>query len=318
MTLRNVRDNLFRIAPLHAFTACAVFGFAGHALAQDEAAPKDDAPAAESTPAADVELPGALSKEDEAPRRWLMREGSLLVQARGTMDRDPDTGWWRFTLRTDEKSKVTQTLGLLPCSLLGEMVRIASSLDGRTVVFEVTGQIYVYRGKNFLLPTIAPQLIEYGPSAKPADDAATDSTTNADEAPASDRNDDSAEDIIEELESAVGALARGAAPIEPGSSASGNASLVREQTMLLSRRGQVTRTNTGAWMFVFDADAQGLADPPMILMPCLLLEQLEQRTWRSGASVPVLVSGRAFVFEDRNYLLPTSFQIARERTPMTQ
>jgi hypothetical protein len=183
----------------------------------------------------------------------------------------------------------------------------------------------VYRGQNFLLPTIAPNLIEYG--APRAGDVSQDASVSEREtasdasSDATDRSSDSAEDIIAELESSVGSLARSAAPEQPLGSDGAQIrpdAVVREQSMLVTRRGVITRTNGGAWMFVFDADAQGLADPPMILMPCLLLEHLEQRVWRSGTSIPVLISGRAYVFEDRNYLLPSAFQIAREKTPINE
>jgi len=281
--------------------------------------------AASSEPAPAVTTTVDDTKAGEPqPRRWLMREGSLLVQARGVMERDPRSGAWQFIMRHDGVADIQQAMGLLPCALLGEMVRMTESLEGRSAIFEVTGQIFVYRGRNYLLPTIAPQLVEYSAATTeaPAPDTSAETSIDA-AAPTSDAGSDSAEDIIEDLESAVGSLARSAPPVtdgtasaQPGAAANSD-TLVREQTMLLSRRGQVTRLGSGAWMFVFDADAQGLADPPMILMPCLVLEHLEQRVWRSGARLPVLISGRTYVFEDRNYLLPTAFQIARERTPIT-
>lgn len=301
--------------------------------AQDDVAPPADSTASDASQASD----------SAKPRQWLMREGSLLVRARGTMERDAETGWWQFTIDDDIDDRVQQTLGLLPCTLLDEMARVEESLPGREVVFEVTGQIFVYHNRNYLLPTIAPQLIEYGPphsaeSNDPpassgdakvgADGAATaaDDMTPTDDTSRRDTRGDSVEDIIGELESSVGTLAR--SPASASAAQGGSESmahvpgsfdtLVREQTMVLSRRGQVTRNSGGAWVFVFDADAQGLADPPMILMPCLLLEHLEKRVWRSGASVPVLISGRVYVFENRNYLVPTSFQIAREQTPLSR
>lgn len=264
----------------------------------------------------------SLEQPDEKRRQWLLREGSLLVQARGTMERNPDTNWWQFTVRDDVDPRIRQTLGLQPSTLLEEMVRIEESLPDREVVFEVTGQVYVYRGRNFLLPTIAPQLIEYtSANADEAKSQAADEAETEDEEAdgAEDRDDDSVEDIIGELESAVGGLARSATPVADGDAPAEPGefeSLIREQTMVHSRRGQVSRTSSGAWLFVFESDAQGLSDPPMILMPCLLLEHLEQRVWRSGASMPVLVSGRVYVFDNRNYLLPTAFQIAREQTPI--
>ena len=70
----------------------------------------------------------------------------------------------------------------------------------------------------------------------------------------------------------------------------------------------------GTWWFTFDADSSGLSDPPMVILPCLLLERMERYAARTGARTAMLLSGRVYVYEDRNYILPTMFQIPRERT----
>ena len=51
--------------------------------------------------------------------------------------------------------------------------------------------------------------------------------------------------------------------------------LMQEGTAIASRRGKLLRDPAGGWMFIFDADTTGLADPPVRMLPCLLLEQLE-------------------------------------------
>ena len=78
----------------------------------------------------------------------------------------------------------------------------------------------------------------------------------------------------------------------------------------------MVRDGGGAWLFLFDADASGLADPPMILLPCLLLERMERYAQRAESHAPMLLSGRVFRYHQVNYLLPTTFQIPRERTPL--
>ena len=87
--------------------------------------------------------------------------------------------------------------------------------------------------------------------------------------------------------------------------------------MIVSRRGRIVRSNAGSWMFVFDADASGLGDPPMILFPCLLLERIENYASRRGGVAPIVLSGQVFIFNNQNYLYPTVFQIPRERTRLT-
>ena len=51
---------------------------------------------------------------------------------------------------------------------------------------------------------------------------------------------------------------------------------MHEGTLLMSRRGQIRRNRQGGWIFVFDADAEGRADPPVALLPCLMLETIER------------------------------------------
>ena len=43
--------------------------------------------------------------------------------------------------------------------------------------------------------------------------------------------------------------------------------LTPEGTTVLARRGTIRRTRDGAFIFVFDADAEGLSDPPLLLLP---------------------------------------------------
>ena len=83
------------------------------------------------------------------------------------------------------------------------------------------------------------------------------------------------------------------------------------------RRGRLVRGERGAWLFVFDADATGLADPPMFVQPCLLLERMERHAKARGGAAPIILSGSVSVFEGRNHLRPTVFQIPRERTQLT-
>lgn len=91
---------------------------------------------------------------------------------------------------------------------------------------------------------------------------------------------------------------------------------MREGANIVMRRGRINRDASGAWLFVFDADARGMSDPPMTLLPCLLLERLE-RHYQSRGNAPVLLSGRVFLYEDRNYLLPSVYQLPRQRDIVT-
>ena len=92
---------------------------------------------------------------------------------------------------------------------------------------------------------------------------------------------------------------------------------VHEGVIMVARRGNLTRTDRGAWMFVFDADAEGLADPPLVILPCLLLERMERQATRAGRSTPILLSGQVYHYRGRRFVLPTVFRVPYERTRLT-
>ena len=90
--------------------------------------------------------------------------------------------------------------------------------------------------------------------------------------------------------------------------------LVPENTVIARRLGRVVRADNGAeWMFAFDADTDGQSDPPMVLMPCRTLERAEAIAEEQGDSARFVVSGRIYVYHERNYLLPTVMRLARDQ-----
>jgi hypothetical protein len=92
--------------------------------------------------------------------------------------------------------------------------------------------------------------------------------------------------------------------------------LVREGTFVSSRRGRVSRSITNEFIFAFDADAQGRAEPPMVIMPCQNLMAMERVVERAGESVTFTISGQVFVYKGRNYLLPTLYQVNRRTSEL--
>ena len=85
------------------------------------------------------------------------------------------------------------------------------------------------------------------------------------------------------------------------------ATLIREGQFLLRRRGRLIRSTEGmaGWLYAFDADSDGLQDPPMFLMPCKLLEDMELIVEEQGEDAAFILSGKVFVYRNANYLLPT-------------
>jgi hypothetical protein len=80
--------------------------------------------------------------------------------------------------------------------------------------------------------------------------------------------------------------------------------LIRENTTLPPRTGRLSKTADGKdWQFVFDSDGKTLQDPPMILMPNLNLESMEDAIANGSRDMRFIVSGIIYEYHGRNYLL---------------
>lgn len=295
----------------------AILVLAGAGRGQTVAPAASDPPQSPAPAAAGADEASA----PEPTRPPLLREGSHLVRVVGRLHREPLTGAWTFVIDSADEQSPGHELTMMPGTLLAEMERMIESAPGFQLVFEMTGQVFIFRARNYLMPTHPPLLIGHEewptePPTPPPSDSGPEAATG-----------DSTEDIIRNLERSVGPVARrpeadaGAPPPSAdGTQAAGGVpqtDLVREGTVLLARRGTIRRTGDGAFLFVFDADAEGLADPPMTLLPCLLLERMDRYARQASDDEDVLLSGHVYTYRQQNYLLPTVYRIPRERTILT-
>ncbi len=90
--------------------------------------------------------------------------------------------------------------------------------------------------------------------------------------------------------------------------------LRREGEFVLNRRGRLQRGTTGVSMiFVFDAEGKEAPEPPMVMMPCQMLQSMEDLMKERGDNITFVVSGQVFVYRGANYLLPTMMKLAVPR-----
>lgn len=204
-------------------------------------------------------------------------------------------------------------MALLPCSNTQAIEQIALSGDS-DVFFEVSGQVFSSRGLNYFLPLIVRVVT-------PEDDEPIEEPDASTEAPPSDtppppvladrlpEDDISVEELIKELD---------AATIPTGVKRTGDdgrpLALTREGGVVTLRRGRIDRAASGAPIFTFDIgiDPENPeVDPPMGLLPCTLTDEMERVAARRGEHVTFTVSGRVFLYDESNYLLPTMFFVNR-------
>ena len=169
----------------------------------------------------------------------------------------------------------------------------------------VSGQVFVYRGRHYLLPTtFAVDLVMEKSVEKAAEPAP------AERAP----GEIAAEDLIRQLETQRGAPKAVEAPAGEGG-AERLAGVANEGTLLVNRRARLVRVaaDEGRFGAAFDKGAGGdkARMGAMPILPCAALEGLEFLAANRGENVSFYVSGRVFVYNGRNYLLPTLVQATR-------
>jgi hypothetical protein len=253
----------------------------------------------------------------------LLREGSVIARVDGDLAQDPDEKIWVFRPRTPESTGLRREFVLMPSPTLEDMLHTVR-MSPSPVEFEVTGRVFIYRGRNFLLPDLAPPIVRFdtavGDTPKPTTQAAITPSGDAKFVPpvkrvtSTDADDAAVEDIERRLEQRVGRV-----PTSSGAGAQGTsepkalgAPPVASGTRLAMRRGRLSRDpQVGTWRFVPE-QITGNGDASIELLPCLLLEKLELAARESDSPPVVLLSGTVYGFEGKSYLLSSSFRRARE------
>ncbi len=144
--------------------------------------------------------------------------------------------------------------------------------------------------------------------------------------PAASPKDKAADDVLNELlkkraDSPLIEGTRNEAVAKPGETAvKPGGKLRREGQFIVTRRARMVATNSGIaqWMVTFEGDKDGMQDPPMYLMPCQMLEDMERTVKQNGDSVVFIISGQIFVYKSNNYLLPTLSVVAPKRGNLGQ
>lgn len=82
----------------------------------------------------------------------LMREGSFITSRRGRVTKT-STGELLFAFDGDANGRIDAPVVLMPCLNLMAMERLIEK-GGDAVSFSLSGQVFVYKGRNHVLPTL--------------------------------------------------------------------------------------------------------------------------------------------------------------------
>jgi hypothetical protein len=277
----------------------------------DPPAASEDAPPT-PPPTRRVIMPTDVGILRRAP---LLREGGFLVKVEGEIKRDARLGVYIYSPLTTATGGIRRELILLPSRGLDDLVRLESvqstAKRGNPIegVYEVSGKVLVFQGRNFLLPEAIVPLTRIDDSDVADQGSAPESDSEPTIEPAAEVDSeerDYAAEIDSRLEDRIGAVPRSLDVLEapPAETAS-----LRAGTRFIQRRGRVIRDpGSGIWRFVLEGDGRRGDAVSLDLLPCLELERLIRRTRQAGVGSPVLLSGVVTIFQGRNYLLPTAMQ----------
>ncbi len=260
-------------------------------------------------------VPGLLGEDIAVPLARLLPEGAFLTQRVGGLIR-ARTGEWIFISSADEAGRRDPPLVLLPSATLQELEnRIAGDATGVRVV--LSGQVFVYHDRNYLMPTLF-AITREQPSASGRDpEDPTDESPDGDapaEHPAAPSDppdqppiDPRVANLLEQLEQ-EGRLTEGLDRPAPPTNAQRADAMLNDGRLVIRQRGRVTRLINGRLALSFDQD--DAAREPIILLPSSTLAEMESAIARTGESRPIILSGRHYVHNGRRYLLPISFLLA--------
>ena len=82
----------------------------------------------------------------------LQREGTFLASRRGRVIKAP-SGEWQYHFDTGPDNRLDAPMVLMPCLNLQAIEKLAER-GGEALSFSMSGQVFVYKGRNFLLPTL--------------------------------------------------------------------------------------------------------------------------------------------------------------------
>lgn len=111
-------------------------------------------PTAQPVPAEVPEIdPRVVGTAPGGERPKLRAEGEFIVSRRGRLLRAKDGVHFLFVFDADSKDAPEAPMIMMPCQLLESMEKLVRE-RGDSVRFKLTGQVFVYKGANYVLPSI--------------------------------------------------------------------------------------------------------------------------------------------------------------------
>ncbi|MGC8624745.1 MAG: hypothetical protein ACP5VQ_05715 [Phycisphaerae bacterium] len=247
------------------------------------------------------------------PLMATLRTGSVLENVPGKLVLKPGVRYPKFQF-IHPKKDWPRTIQLLPCLALQAMELIQQPHTG----FVLSGIVTQYQHQLYLLPSADVRLLQNSPMKKTR--PATSATTQPLTASLAQKTTAQAvlnnllahhiSRLIEQLVTIPPMRTSKPIPDLPQPAGNGLAAALPEGSYIWNRSGRLLFNRPlHEWIFVFQTDSPRLTAPPLILLPCHLLERMENRSAHDGTEIKFRISGRITQFKGRNYLLITYFEV---------
>ncbi|MEX0776667.1 MAG: hypothetical protein WD042_13270 [Phycisphaeraceae bacterium] len=105
--------------------------------------------------------PAVMGTSPDAKQTSLRREGEFVIHRRGRLIRSPNGAQSVFVFEADSAQSPEAPMILLPSQMTQNIETIAQE-RGDKIVFTLSGQVFAYRGANYLLPSMAKQEVDKG------------------------------------------------------------------------------------------------------------------------------------------------------------
>lgn len=242
----------------------------------------------------------------------LLPEGTFVVRRVGEVVR-LRTGGLAFLPAANPGEAALPAMPLLPCEVYGRLAALLNE-DDRGLWIAITGEVFQYHGRNYLLPTAfasegapAPPEAAAGPPEPPSDAGAA----QADQPAADSRIDELVRELEAQRRDRRGIDTAFAEEPAAGEAVPGGPRV--EGRMLLSRRARMVRGPGGGWVVTLDNDPDGPSEDAaalperLHLLPGRLVGQMERIAERRGEAWTFEISGNLFRHADRVYIVPRLF-----------
>ena len=221
---------------------------------------------------------------------------------------------------------------VLPGKWLAAMNKVMGNRMDLTVDFRIWGEVTTYHNRNYILPTFVATLLQFGKNAADNTKSSTKinplETTFGPPKSAGTQNTKQTQFldktmIPKKLRDAIMSIPRTqplelddlkqtytrpkpavAIPITSDEKKTSQQNNWRDGYMIIDRVGRIHYDPEGMrWLFTFEADGASLAEPPVALHPCRLLEVMETSARQSAVSIRFRISGQISQYQGRNYML---------------